>query len=101
MIPGDKTGSVAGLIEKPNIEDVPSNLASIGRYVLTPDIFDILRSQAPGAGGEIQLADAIHTQAQSGGVEAVPLSGLRFDCGSVDRYIDAILHIAAKRRSGD
>ena len=101
VIPGDKTGSVIGLTEKPNIEDAPSNLASIGRYALTPDIFDILRSQAPGAGGEIQLADAIHTQAQRGGVEAVPLSGLRFDCGSVDGYIDAIAHMAAKRRSRD
>ena len=101
VIPGEKTGSVNGLTEKPNVDDAPSNLASIGRYALTPDIFDILRSQVPGAGGEIQLADAIHTQAQNGGVEAVPLSGLRFDCGSVDGYIDAIGHMAAKRRSGD
>jgi UTP--glucose-1-phosphate uridylyltransferase len=98
LIPGEKIGSVVGLMEKPDIEDAPSNLASIGRYVLTPDIFDILRNQAPGAGGEIQLADAIHTQAQSGGVEALPLKGLRFDCGSVDGYIDAIAHMAAKRR---
>jgi UTP--glucose-1-phosphate uridylyltransferase len=101
VIPGEKTGSVNGLMEKPNVENTPSNLASIGRYVLTPDIFDVLRNQAPGAGGEIQLADAIHTQAQRGGVEAVPLSGLRFDCGSVDGYIDAIVHMASKRRSGD
>ena len=101
VIPGDEAGSVAGLMEKPNIEDAPSNLASIGRYVLTADIFDILRNQAPGTGGEIQLADAIHTQAQRGGVEAAPLSGLRFDCGSVDGYIDAIAHMAAKRRSWD
>ena len=101
LIPGEKTGSVNGLTEKPNVGDAPSNLASIGRYVLTPDIFDILRNQAPGAGGEIQLADAIHTQAQRGGVEAVPLSGLRFDCGSVDGYIQAVAQMAAKRRSGD
>ena len=101
VMPGEKTGSVSGLTEKPKAEDAPSNLACIGRYVLTPDIFDILRNQAPGAGGEIQLADAIHKQAQSGGVEAVPLSGLRFDCGSVDGYIDAILQMAAKRLSGD
>ena len=101
VIPGKKTGSVNGLTEKPKADDAPSKLASIGRYVLTPDIFDILRSQALGAGGEIQLADAIHTQAQSGEVEAVHLSGLWFDCGSVDGYIDAIAHMAAKRRLGD
>lgn len=66
-----------------------------------PDIFDILRNQKPGAAGEIQLANAIHTQAQSGGVEAVPLSGLRFDCGSVDGYLGAIAHMAAKRGLAD
>ena len=101
VIPGEKTRSVNGLTEKPKVDDAPSNLASIGRYVLTPDIFDILRNQTAGTGGEIQLADAIHTQAQNGGIEAVPLSGLRFDCGSVEGYIDAIAHMAAKRRSGD
>ena len=58
-------------------------MASIGGYVLTPDIFEILRGQAPGAGGEIQLADAINTQAAAGQVEAETLDGQRFDCGSV------------------
>ena len=81
------------------MKDAPSNLASIGRYVLTADIFDVLRNQKLGAGGEIQLSDAIHTQAHSGGVEAVPLSGLRFDCGSVDGYIHVIAYMAGKRRS--
>jgi UTP--glucose-1-phosphate uridylyltransferase len=101
VIPGEEAGSVNGLTEKPKADEAHSNLASIGRYVLTPDIFDILRNQTPGADGEIQLADAIHTQAQSGGVEAVPLSGLRFDCGSVGGYIDAIAYMAAKRGPGD
>ena len=59
---------------------------SIGQYVLTPDIFDILRIQAVGAEREIQLADAINTQAVHGGVEAVKLRGLRFDCGTVQGF---------------
>ena len=89
-------GSVAGLIEKPAFEQAPSNLASIGRYVLTPDIFEILRCQAPGAGGEIQLADAINTQAAAGKVAAVPLKGQRFDCGSVKGFLEAIMHVAQR-----
>ena len=61
VVPNGKPGSVAGLIEKPKADKAPSNLASIGRYVLTLGIFDILRNQRPGADGEIQLADAINT----------------------------------------
>ena len=94
--PGQTPGSVAGLVEKPKPEDAPSNLASIGRYVLTPDIFDILRTQAPGAGGELQLADAINTQAAAGKVDAVALDGQRFDCGSVKGFLQAIMHIAER-----
>ena len=96
VVPGSALGSVSGLVEKPSIEDAPSNLASIGRYVLTPDIFDILRSQPAGAGGEIQLADAINTQATAGAVEAVTLSGRRFDCGSVQGYLDAIIEVSGR-----
>ena len=94
--PGASVGNVAGLVEKPAFEQAPSNMASIGRYVLTPDIFDILRGQAPGAGGEIQLADAIYTQAAAGQVEAVTLSGQRFDCGSVKGFLQAIMHVAQR-----
>lgn len=101
VTPSEEPGSVAALIEKPAAKDAPSNLASIGRYVLTPDIFDILRNQPAGSGGEIQLADAINTQAQRGDVEAVKLDGLRFDCGSVDGYLDAIMHMAEQRRCGE
>lgn len=68
-----QSGAVLGLVEKPIFEDRPSNLASIGRYVLTPDIFDILRGQTAGTGGEVQLADAINEQAAGGGVEEVLL----------------------------
>jgi UTP--glucose-1-phosphate uridylyltransferase len=98
VVPGDTQGAVAGLVEKPDAASAPSNLASIGRYVLTPDIFDILRSQPPGAGGEIQLADAINTQAAAGAVEGVRLNGRRFDCGSVEGYLDAITIVAAQRQ---
>lgn len=94
VAPGPVEGSVAGLIEKPAYDDAPSNLASIGRYVLTPDIFDILKTQPPGSGGEIQLADAINTQAAAGLVEAVALNGQRFDCGSVKGFLEAIVHVA-------
>lgn len=93
---GKSAGSVAGLVEKPNYDDAPSNSASIGRYILTPDIFDILRTQKPGAGGEIQLADAINTQASNGRVDAVTLDGYRYDCGSVPGYIAAIMHLAGR-----
>ena len=97
VVPNRDSTSVAGLIEKPDADKAPSNLASIGRYVLTPDVFDILRTQPVGAGGEIQLADAINTQAARGLVESVTLNGLRFDCGSVQGYLDAILHVAHRR----
>ena len=97
VVPNDEPGSVAGLVEKPDAGKAPSNLASIGRYVLTPDIFDILRNQPAGAGGEIQLADAINNQAANNRVEAVKLNGCRFDCGSVEGYLDAIRRVADLR----
>ena len=94
VLPGSEPGAVAGLIEKPELEKAPSKFASIGRYVLTPDIFDIIRNQPVGIGGEIQLADAINAQASNNRVEAVILNGRRFDCGSVQGYLDAIIHVA-------
>jgi len=86
--------SVAGLIEKPELKDAPSNMASIGRYALNPEIFDILRIQKAGLGGEIQLSDAINEQAKLGKVEYVMLNGKRFDCGSVNGYFKAISYVA-------
>ena len=91
-----KTGLVQGLIEKPEYKDAPSNLASIGRYILSPDIFDILRNQSVGSGGEIQLSDAIDIQAKAGIVDSLILNGKRFDCGGVSGYIQAIKYIAAR-----
>jgi UTP--glucose-1-phosphate uridylyltransferase len=93
VVPNSETGLVAGLIEKPNFKNAPSNLASIGRYVLTPDIFDILRNQPIGFANEIQLADSINAQAVKNMVEAVLLNGKRFDCGSVEGYINAIKYV--------
>ena len=98
VVPGGEPKSVAGLVEKPEVGKAPSNYASIGRYVLTPDIFNILRALPVGTGGEIQLADAINTQAKGNGVEAIMLNGSRFDCGSVEGYLEAVIHVAAYRR---
>ena len=77
------------MVEKPDPKDAPSNLAIIGRYILTPDIFDILRETEPGANGEIQLTDALQTQAHQGCVMAYCFKGRRFDCGSVPGFVEA------------
>ena len=89
VVPGSNSVGIVGLVEKPKIDNAPSNLASIGRYVLTPDIFDLLRKLGPDSGGEIQLADAINLQANLGAVDTVRLKGKRFDCGSVTGFIEA------------
>ena len=95
----DGSGIISGLVEKPDAREAPSNLASIGRYVLTPDIFETLRGLNAGSGGEIQLADAINIHAGRGSVETVLINGLRFDCGSVREYIEAVNHEYRKRFS--
>ena len=97
VVPNGSAAGIAGLVEKPDACDAPSNLASIGRYVLTPDIFDTLRGLKAGSGGEIQLADAINIHAQHGSFETVRLNGRRFDCGSVDEYVKAVMHEYTKR----
>ena len=81
--------------------DAPSNLASIGRYVLTPDIFDTLWGLKAGSGGEIQLADAINIHAQQGSVQTVRLNGRRFDCGSVDGFMGASHYVYGLRKVTD
>ena len=80
---------VESMVEKPEPAEAPSNLAVIGRYILTADIFNILRNTQPGANGEIQLTDAILTQAKKGSVIAYQFKGRRFDCGSVDGFVEA------------
>ena len=86
---GDGLYRVDDMIEKPSQEDAPSNLAIIGRYILTPDIFDILRDTKPGKGGEIQITDALLEQAKKGCVMAYKFKGKRFDCGSVPGFVEA------------
>ncbi|WP_375751535.1 UTP--glucose-1-phosphate uridylyltransferase GalU [Vibrio sp. HN007] len=80
---------VDDMVEKPEKGKAPSNLAIIGRYILTPDIFEIIENTEPGKGGEIQITDALLKQAKAGCVLAYKFKGKRFDCGSVDGYIEA------------
>jgi UTP--glucose-1-phosphate uridylyltransferase len=84
---------VDDMMEKPAQEDAPSNLAIIGRYILTPDIFDIIEETEPGANGEIQLTDALQIQARRGCVMAYKFKGRRFDCGSVPGFVEATNHV--------
>lgn len=85
---------VSDMVEKPDPADAPSNLAIIGRYILTPDIFDILKDTKPGKGGEIQITDALLTQAREGRVIAYKFKGKRFDCGSVRGFVEATNYFA-------
>ncbi|WP_435190450.1 UTP--glucose-1-phosphate uridylyltransferase GalU [Pseudothioglobus sp. nBUS_23] len=88
------TFRIHDMVEKP-IES-NSNLAIIGRYILTPDIFDILKKIPPNKDGEIQITDALLIQAKMGNVIGVKFNGDRFDCGSIDGFIDATNHFAKK-----
>ena len=98
VVPNVTGVGIAGLVEKPNANKAPSNLVSIGRYVLTPDIFETLRGLRAGSGGEIQLADAINIHAQLGTVETLRLNGRRFDCGSVEGFMFASNHEFKRRQ---
>ena len=80
---------VTDMVEKPKPEDAPTNMAIIGRYILTPEIFTYLRKTEPGANGEIQITDALRLLAQDRQVLAVKFKGRRFDCGSVEGFIEA------------
>ena len=84
---------VGEMVEKPSPEEAPSNLAVIGRYILTPDIFDIIRNTPPGKNGEVQLTDALQAQAREGRVLAYQFEGLRFDCGSVPGFVEATQYV--------
>lgn len=92
---------VTGLVEKPSKEDAPSNLAVIGRYVLQPEVFEILERTEPGKGGEIQLTDALQELAAdttiAGGVYGVVFTGRRYDTGDRADYIKAIVQLALDR----
>ena len=77
------------MVEKPEVDKAPSNLAIIGRYILTPDIFELLKITKPGRAGEIQLTDALQKLAKEGMVIGYKFKGKRFDCGSVLGFIEA------------
>ncbi|MDD2582979.1 MAG: UTP--glucose-1-phosphate uridylyltransferase, partial [Desulfuromonadaceae bacterium] len=85
------------MVEKPAPAEAPSDMAIIGRYVLTPRIFDILRDQEPGKGGEIQLTDAILTLSKEEKVYGCLFEGLRHDCGDKLGFLKATVDMALKR----
>ncbi len=89
----DDVYMISKMVEKPEPKDAPSNLAIIGRYILTPDIFDVIRDTKPGINGELQITDALMNLAKKGMVLAYKFKGQRFDCGSVDGYVEATNHL--------
>ncbi|MEP7033655.1 MAG: UTP--glucose-1-phosphate uridylyltransferase GalU [Actinomycetota bacterium] len=93
----DRLARVIGVVEKPSAQEAPSNLAAIGRYVLTPEIFDCIRAVEPGVGGEVQLTDAINLLAQDQAVYAWVFEGGRFDVGNKLDYLKATIELAVDR----
>ena len=85
----DQLFRVTDMVEKPEPDKAPSNLAIIGRYILTPDIFELIEATPPGKNGELQITDALLAQAKRGCVMAYKFNGRRFDCGSVAGYVEA------------
>jgi len=88
------TYRVNSMVEKPSPEEAPTNLAIIGRYILTPEIFDVLEGTTPDKNGEIQITDALMTLAKQGKVIAYKFQGTRFDCGSVKGFVTATNYFA-------
>lgn len=96
----DATGNilkVKAIVEKPPADKAPSNLAVIGRYIFTPDIFDELEKVSPGIGGEIQAADAMQTLLEKRPFYAIQLEGKRYDAGDKLEYLIATIELALKR----
>ncbi|MGB6329573.1 MAG: sugar phosphate nucleotidyltransferase, partial [Halarcobacter sp.] len=89
---------VNDMVEKPDPKDAPSNLAIIGRYILIPEIFDVIKETKPGKGGEIQITDALLTLAKQGKVLAYKFTGRRFDCGSIDGFVEATNYFYGKEK---
>ena len=94
---GDRLYKVRHLVEKPPVDKAPSNVAILGRYILTPDIFGYLSNQEKGAGGEIQLTDAIERMAADREVYAYDFKGHRYDCGSKTGFIQACIEFGLRR----
>ncbi len=97
FVENEHLARVQSIVEKPSPEDAPSNLAAIGRYVLTPEIFDVLRNLEPGVGGEVQLTDALNMLAQEQAVYAYVFEGGRFDVGNKLDYLKATIELAVDR----
>ena len=103
LFPADDPGLVLvsdriqSLVEKPAAADAPSNLAILGRYIITPPIFDILAETAPGKGGEIQLTDALNTLAAQESMQACIFSGRRYDVGDQLGFIEANIEFGLRR----
>jgi len=94
----DRVEQISAIVEKPKPEDAPSNLAVVGRYVLTPRIFDLLEQVKPGAGGEIQLTDGIAALLTEQQVLAHRYEGVRYDCGSKLGYLQATVEFALRHK---
>ena len=90
---------VRDMVEKPKREDAPPRMAIVGRYVLTPDIFDYLEKVKPGHGGEIQLTDALQAMAKDRGMMAVRMAGMRFDAGDWAEFLSANIYFALQDES--
>ena len=97
VLEGDEIVRITGLVEKPPIDEAPSSLAIIGRYVLSPAVFEVLRSTPPGRGGEIQLTDAIATLIETEPVHGVVFRGRRYDTGDRLDYLKAVVQLASER----
>ena len=93
----DRVYKVKKLVEKPAVEESPSNVAILGRYIITPQIFDILKNTAPGKGGEIQLTDALQTLIESEAMYAYNFEGRRYDVGDKLGFLQATVEFALKR----
>jgi UTP--glucose-1-phosphate uridylyltransferase len=88
---------IEDMVEKPPVDQAPSDLAIMGRYVLTPDVFDALERTPPGAGGEIQLTDALRLLLETTPIYAYEYVGRRYDCGSKLGYLQATVELALQR----
>ena len=88
---------VKDMIEKPSMEEAPSRFAALGRYVITPDVFEVLEQTKPGKGGEIQLTDALRVMAHNGNVYAYNFTGKRYDTGNKLGYLKATVEFALHR----
>ena len=93
----DRVYKVKDMVEKPSVEEAPSNIAILGRYIITPEIFNILENQAPGKGGEIQLTDALQTLATKEAIYAYNFEGRRYDVGDKLGFLEATVDFALKR----